>query len=207
MNGVKKEHESYGMISISRFSSNKSEFFGSDVSHAGGISITISKADVERKYHGEWFHAGDEIVRIRMSANQYVDAITSGMNTQGVPCTIEHINGESMQQIDHLINKKDQFNSEMAETQQEYKNRIDDILAKLEGNIGKRKQADIKGDLETLKSHILSNTPFVLKCFDEAMEKTVSEAKHSVSNYIDHKVHNLGIEAIKDQLSISIEKE
>ena len=202
---MKKEHESYGMINISKFTGNNSQFFGSDLTHGGGVSITISKADVDRKYHREWFHSGEELIRVRLSASQYVDAITSGMNTQGVPCTIERYENKRVEQIDHVINKKEQFNNEMIDTQQEYISKIDSIIQELDGAIGKRKVSEIKNDLDTLKRHLLSNTNFVLKCFNEAMEDTVTEAKHSISNYIDHKVHTMGIEGLKEQLKISIE--
>jgi len=202
---MKKKHESYGMIKISRFSCNKSEFYGSDISHMGGISISISKSSVKRDLHGEWFHPEGELIRVELSANQYVDAITSGMNTEGVPCTITRYNNKSIPQISHIEDKKELFVNEMAGTQDEYMNKIQAIIDKLEGGIGKRKSDEIKFDLEVLANHISSNTNFVLKSFNEAMENTVTEAKHSISNYIDHKVHTMGVEGIKDKLHMSIE--
>lgn len=202
---MKKEHESYGMVQINKFSSNNSTFFGSDISHMGGISITISEADVDRKLSDNWYHSGKEIVRVEMSASQYVDAITSGMNTQGVPCTILRRENKSVDQICHIEDKKNLFMGEMKQTQDKFKESVNDIISLLEGNIGKRKKEEIKKGLERLKWHISSNTNFVLKQFNEAMEKTVTEAKHSISNYIDNKVHTLGIEAMKDQLQIGIE--
>ena len=202
---MKKEHESYGMIQISKYNGS-SEFFGSDVSHNGGVSITISKAVSDRDLSNDWYHSGNELIRVRLSSNQYVSAITSGMNTTGVPCTIERFNNNKIEQINHITNKKEQFVSEMEDTQEEFKVKINKIIEKLDGNIGKRKSDEIKKDLEVLRNHISSNTNFVLKCFNEAMEKTIVEAKHSISNYIDSKVHSLGLEAIKEQLQVSIDK-
>lgn len=202
---MKKEHESYGMLDISRFSGNNSQFFGSDLVHGGGISITISKADVERSLHKDWFHSGEQLIRVELSHSQFVDAIISGMNTGGVPCTILRYDGKQVPQIDHVDNRKEQFRNEMTETHTKYKKQIDGILGLLNGNIGKRKADEIKHELAILKSHIESNTNFVMTSFNEAMENTVTEAKHSIANYIDHKVHSLGIEGIKKELQISIE--
>jgi hypothetical protein len=202
---MKDKHESYGMLDISRFSGGKGQFFGSDLVHQGGISISIHNANRKRDLSTDWIHAEDEIIRIELSHNQFVDAITSGMNTAGVPCTIKRFDGKGVPQIDHVIDRKEQFTNEMQETQGKYKKRIDGILELLEGNVGKRKAAEIKHELEILKSHIGSNDNFVLKCFNEAMDKTVTEAKHSVANYIDHKVHSFGIEAMRKELNISIE--
>lgn len=196
-----KQHESYGMIRVNKFTGNGSQFFGSDIVHNGGMSITISSAEVERGLSSEWYHDNKELIRIQLSSSQFVDAITSGMNTSGVPCTIIRFNNKGMEQIDHIDDKIDEFNVDMVDTQTEYLNKIDNILNKLEGTIGKKKAEEITHDLRVLKSHISSNTNFVMKCFNEAMEKAVTEAKHSVSNYIDNKVHSMGIEAMRNELN------
>lgn len=201
---IKEKHESFGMIRISRFSSNESQFFGSDLLHSGGISITISQATKVRKLNSDWHHPDEDLIRIDLSSNQYVDAITSGMNTSGVPCTIKRIGRKSIEQINHATSKKDQFRNDMAETQKEYADRIDAILEKLEGNVGKRKADDIKKDLKILKSHMASNTDFVMTCFNESMEKTVSEAKHSIANYIDHKIHSAGLESVRKEIDVKM---
>lgn len=201
------EHESYGMIDVSRFSGGNGQFFGSDLIHNGGISISIYRGKKENNLSSEWFFPKEELIRVEMSHNQFVDAITSGMNTSGVPCTIKRYGKKLVEQIDHVTDKKEQFRNDMRETHEKYRNRIDAILSKLEGNVGKRKANEIKHDLEILKTHMASNTNFVMSCFNEAMDKSVTEAKHSIANYIDHKVHSLGIEGIRKELQISIDKQ
>lgn len=57
------KHESYGNIDISRFSGNNSEFFGSDLYHNGGISITISNADRSKEYGRERIHSCEQLIR------------------------------------------------------------------------------------------------------------------------------------------------
>ena len=103
MDKVSRTHESYGIVNISKFSSNGSEFFGSDLVHNGGVSITISNGEVSRDLSTDRYNAvGRELVRIELTHNQFVDAITSGMNTIGVPCTIKRFNGKSLEQITHI---------------------------------------------------------------------------------------------------------
>lgn len=198
------EHESYGIINISKFNSNGSQFFGSDLKHNGGITISISKGEKIRKLNSEWFHENEELIRVELTHNQFVDAITSGMNTSGIPCTIKRLGQKQIEQIKHVEDKRDLFSNDMKDTHTEYINRINDILTLLDGNIGKKKADEIKNELKTLKTHISSNTNFVMKCFNESMDKSVTEAKHSIANYIDTKVNTLGIEALRDQLQISL---
>lgn len=201
---MKKEHESYGMIDIARFTGGNCQFFGSDLRHNSGISITISSASLKRDLPHEWYFPEETLFEIELSNNQFIDAITSGMNTSGVPCTIKRIGSKGVPQIDHALDKREPFRDDMIETHEKYKDRIDSILEMLEGNIGKRKTSEIKHELNILKSHIAGNSNFVMKSFNEAMEKTVTEAKHSVANYIDTKVHALGIEHLKKDLQITM---
>jgi hypothetical protein len=203
---MKKQHESYGMISVSKFASNHSQFFGSDLVQNGGVTIEINTAEKERKYNSEWYQPKSNVISVRLSYNQYVDMITSGMNTVGVPCTIQNVQGKRIEQIDHIENKKEMFQNDMLDTHKEYHKRIDEILSMLDGNnIGKRKAEEIKHEIEVLKGHISGNTNFVMKCFNESMEKAVTEAKHSVSNYIDNKIHTLGIESLREEMKVSID--
>ncbi len=183
------EHESCGMIYIAKFT-GQSEFFGSDIIQNGGIKIIISKASVKRNLSTEWYHGENEIIRVEMSSNQFIDAITSGMNTSGVPCTIKHIQGVKMQQIDHVTDKKQIFRNELIDTHKEYFKKIDSLIELASSPMSKKEQTKILGDLKILRHHIESNTNFVMDCFNESMEKTVTEAKQSVSNYIDHKIHS-----------------
>jgi hypothetical protein len=204
---MKDEHESYGMISISKFTGRELEYFGSDLVHNSGVTITISSADKETKLSSDWYRSKADLIEIELSNNQFVDAITSGMNTSGVPCTIKRIARKSIPQISHVRDKKEQFSNDMKDVHKEYEDKINNILEMMDGNIGKGKSKEIKSKLGILKNHISRNTNYVMSCFNESMEKAVTEAKHSVSNYIDHKVHSFGIESMRKELEIKIEKE
>jgi len=205
-NENKKEHDSYGMISISRFSGGGCQFYGSDINHSGGFSITISKSYMENKYASKWHYSSDELIEVNISTNQFIDLIGANLNTSGVPCTIKHINCQRIEQIEHVVDKKCEFRNNMNETYEEFYKRIDNILELLsDGNIGKKKQKDLIHEMQILKGHIKSNTDFIMDRFNESMDDTITEAKQNISNYVDHKVQSLGIEAMREELNTSIE--
>lgn len=193
---MKNNHETFGKISISKYS-GRGEFFGSDLVHNGGINIEISGASVERKVGREWIHSENLKIRVQMSHNQYIDMITSGMNTDGVPCTIIHDGTKFLDRIPHAKNTKEDFKRDFNKTNEQLLLRIEELQSKLSGNIGKRKLEELKHDLSIIKNHLESNIPFVMNSFTEEMEQVVTEAKHSISNYMEHKVRTLGLEAIK----------
>lgn len=198
----RKTHESYGNLQISKFSSNHSEFFGSDLVHRGGYEITISNCEI---VDGKRYFPTSQLIRIRLSYNQFVDAITSSMNGSGVPCTIDHVLGKRTERISYIEDKKEVFKGQMKKTNSEYIVRINNIINEFgTGNIGKRKQKELLHELQTLKNHLLTNTQFVMDCFNEEMDKTVLEAKQNISGYIDNKVNTLGIEKLRDEISVSL---
>lgn len=200
-----KKHPSYGKISISRFSSNRVEFFNSDLYHSGGINLTISKGSVERRHGSEHVYSEEDLIQVRMSNSQFIDAITSGMNTDGVPCTIERVLGENIPSDQFVQPSKDKFRGDMKDVYSGLLAKIKSIETKLsQPTLGKRKIEEIKGEVDTLKRHLVSNTNFTMKTFEESMERSVQEAKQSIANYIDHKTHTLGVQALRDQFLIEM---
>jgi hypothetical protein len=120
------EHESYGMIGISRVSGCSGPLFGSSIEHQNTIQITISKAKLDRReYHSDSHYKGSDIVNIEMSQSQFAEAITS-MNTMGTPCTIRRtwIDGK------YKSTERSTFVSKRKQFQEEFKTDIDDLYEK-----------------------------------------------------------------------------
>lgn len=123
----KKIHPSYGKVSISRFNSNRAEFFNSDLYHSGGITLEISNASVERRHGSECVYSEEQLIQVRMSNSQFIDAITSGMNTDGVPCTIERVAGERVAPDTFVQPHQDKFRSDMRGVYADLEQRIEEL--------------------------------------------------------------------------------
>jgi hypothetical protein len=93
----KYEHESFGMLQISRTDCGGAgmSLFGSSVKHNHIITLRVHKAEKCRHIHQDWYHSRDCLVEIYLSPLQFVDAMTN-MNTMGVPCTLKTVNGNPM---------------------------------------------------------------------------------------------------------------
>lgn len=85
-------HESFGVISVSKFSSSRNiRYFGSDIPHREGISLQIAMGDLSRHKGYDFIHEkGCKFIEITMSPAQFAD-IMSNMNSSGVPCTIKYV--------------------------------------------------------------------------------------------------------------------
>lgn len=203
--GETESHESYGMIGIHRQSCNKGmSLFGSSIKHHTIFSITIHEANKHRSLNRNWYGSKREIVEIHLSSTQLVDLITSPNIGDGIPCTIIH---DQHKQIDGCpeVDQRQIF-------EDEFKRNIEKVIRKTESTIAKAqemfaqdriKKSDQTTVLESLRSilqDLQCNMPFVYEQFNEAMDKTVSEAKGEVEAFVTSKALSLGIEALQDEV-------
>ncbi len=203
--GEEETHPCYGQISVSKYQGD-SEFFGSNVTHHGGIIIEVCKASYNRHLSHDWTHSEETLVEVRLSPLQFAELITTGMNTQGVPCTIYRDHNGRVEQA-NFTDSIEQFGNEYNEDVENQIASIKDAMAMVETALSAKsvKKSDLKSihaKLSAMHTDIKSNMPYVKKCFTEHVQKSVLEAKTSVESFIDAKVRSLGIKSLKD-LSIN----
>lgn len=194
-----REHESYGILQINKFTGNNQQFFGSDLIHSGGISVTVSTANAIDKEGYSIVHGDKQIVSFEMSYSQWLDAITSGMNTQGVPVTLKYANGSRIPQIDHVEDKVNTFRKGVLSRSNKAVDALNNLQSVLsQSKLSKKEKEELRIAIACIKNDITVNTEFVKTLFDEHVEKQVSQAKHEVANYIESKVRSLGLQAIEN---------
>lgn len=198
----KCEHPSYGLIQMSKYQ-GKDHFFGSSVPHQGGISIRISKAYVQRNLSTDWTYADDTIVEIRLSALQFAELITTGMNSSGTPCTIKYEHSVGIIEDPPFEDKDDLFKEEYAETIKEQVDKIDEALSITSSvlsqkTIKKGQVKEIKRLLELSRQDIVHNMEYVKRCFTDHVQRSVTEAKASVESFIEGRVRSLGVQKLEE---------
>ncbi len=195
-------HPSYGQLQITKFSGYCPNLYGSSIEHNGGVTFSISESECERDLSSDHYHTKDEIIEITMSHNQFVEAITSGMNTSGVPVTITRRDGRRIAPPD-FVNKRAQFDNEfalkMAKLEKNIGTIIEDAETLLKGskapNKGEREH--ILNSIQMLKQEVGKNVPYMKVQFDKQMDKTVVEAKAEIDGFYETKIRQFGLEAIE----------
>ncbi len=199
--GEKQKHPCFGKIRIVKFQGD-CNFFGSNVTHHGGITISISRASYERSLSHNWISADDELIEVRLSPLQFAELITSAMNTEGVPCTIERDQSGYIKPAD-FADDVEHFKNEYNEDVQNQISDIADALRLVDEGLEAKsvKKSDlktIKARLEKLQQDIVSNMPYVKKNFTKHVQKTILEAKTSVECFIESRVISLGLKSLQD---------
>ena len=199
------KHPSFGQIRFSRVNGTFN-FYGSELQQDNYISMEIHNSEIQRELSQDRYYTTglQPIIRLRMTNGQFSEMITSLNMGMGVPCTIERLAGNKVDNLPEQESRKEfvhrKFEDRMrnfAKSIRENQKKATDIIAKK--TLSKQDMHDLKMNIEWLTSEVGSNIPFFAKCFQETMDEMVFEAKLEVENAIQHKVSTLGLNALYEQ--------
>lgn len=187
-------HESFGMARFVRRNGNPGFMYGSDVVPEKYVVLEISKnstLEYDRtmgRLCGASSKRSDEVVCIQMTSAQFAELITTINIGDGVPCTIQRINGEWIEQFKDGVQCRVDYEAEKLRNSlknlrpkfRETSERIKGIIQKL----SKVKQNEVLRELTNLQNEICANAPFYLDMFTKACEETTATAKTEIASYL-----------------------
>ncbi len=192
------KHESYGQINFHRTRNYNASFYGSDLEQDHFITMEVHHSETHRDLAKERFCETHPLLRVRMSAGQFAELITSINYGIGVPCTIESIHGKKVAElptreknVDFTHRHFDDRMKEFAKKLQNKKITARNILNKKTHS--KQDVQELVGYIDTLTEEVTENIPYFEKCFREATNKTISEAITEAENKILHKITIAGL--------------
>lgn len=193
-------HPAFGMISASRFSAQPGvTLHGSDFTHGHAISLRIAPSRVTRDLSTDRHHAHSlPYIEVQMSESQWATFVSTLNVGDGVPCTVEYVNGKEVPNLPPR-NTRGSFDKEMtarlAELTEKVKAAMQKVEADLSGLSGKKRES-VLAELRSLAQEVESNLPFVANQFDRHMERTVEKAKAEVAGYIQNETRRAGLVAL-----------
>lgn len=206
-------HPAYGVIGLCASTWNPSQhMFGSHVKHSNIITLRIKTAERTSNGDYEFIHGKKDLIEVMLTGTQLGDLLTSMNRGDGVPCTIRRTEtdwdiplieneetpiSESRKSMDeHITKVMEKADRMIKETQ---------ALLKDKKSANKGELTKISDQLAMVRQEIYSNLPFVAKCFDEKIEKTISHAKGEVDAFVSNTIRSAGLEAIsKGQYKVEI---
>lgn len=194
-------HESYAQISASRVSSNPGQtMYGSKLQHGRYIIITVSESELHRSINSDRYHDRKQLLRVRLTENQFAEFITSLNSGGGAPCTLERHNGK---QID-----SPPFRDELAMVQNEFEAKAKEVaktladaqkrLAAMVAPGGKASKAELNAlqdEIDKAVREIGANMPYMAECFVETMDHIVTDAKATIESFTADRFRSAGISA------------
>lgn len=196
-------HKSFGQISFSRTHSNGTRFYGSELSQNNYISFEISNSTKIKELGFERYSPSGTptIIRGRMTAGQFAEMITS-MNCEGIPCTLEYINGYKVENLPEEENYKEFNIRKFEERMINFSNKFEEVrkntaLLVKKPKLSKEDKRVLLHNLEWIHTEIARNIPYFAKEFQDQTDKVVLEAKTEIENAMLHKVTQLGLQALE----------
>lgn len=187
-----EEHESFGMIQVNRVQ-GRARLFGSSVDHLGFFQVAVYRGQRRSNEWGERFMATDlsPIVKVSLSPAQFVEFVTTQNQGTGIPCTIESVEGVSMDTcpVD--------MESELQKIRVNFRKRLDEALANIPGSLKsldellakKTLNKDDRNEIRSAVAHLArvlqDMAPHTLKMFSEATEKHIAKGKHELETYME----------------------
>jgi len=202
-------HESFGMVKFSRVNSSRAHnLFGSSITHRDTIHLSISKGSVKRDLHKEWYMDEKEIVNVELSENQFAELITTMNVGTGIPCTIRYLDSKRVEDPPYE-SKRQLFENEFKDDVRKIGASLSSLhteLSKLiEDKAPRSAFKEFANKVRLIAQDINSNLPFIQQSFNEAIDKTVTEAKGDIEAFVLNKVINAGLESIKNMTTPLIE--
>jgi hypothetical protein len=202
--GKVDSHPSYGLLEIHRVSGGRTALFGSSIVHGQTIRLTVHRAKSRRSLAHTWYSQEGEIIEVEMSPAQFAEAITTLNCGQGVPCTIRrHVGEDIPEPVVPAVRQQyvDEFKAVMTELHRKItagKGEVEELLKKKSLNNVDR--ARIYSTLDAIWRAVQDSVPFIHDSFNEAMDKTVTEAKAEVDAFFTNAVTTLGLQAMSSRL-------
>lgn len=184
--GTASTHPAFGQISVQRVSGSAA-LYGSDFMHSGFVRIRIFESEHRRDLSRDWHYAGRELIAVDLSEAQWATFVSSMNVGEGVPCTLDTIQGEPVPSLPPPASRTEQFAGEMAEHVEDAIREIDEVLAKLP------QKGEAASKLRRARMQLHANLPHIAGSFDKHMERTVEKAKVEIHGYINSAVARAGL--------------
>ncbi|WP_186214420.1 hypothetical protein [Burkholderia gladioli] len=190
-------HPAFAQISANRVSGG-TMLYGSDFQHNQYIAIRIGPSKLHRRLnHDSAMGESRDYIEAKLSEAQWAEFVSSLNVGSGVQCTLDSFNGEMIPALPRPSSRRDQFSAEMKQKIEKSLAHMDDLLEEIDGmKISEKQKEVLRSHLRMSRQELLSNMPFVLKCFAEHMEATVHKARVEINAYGTHILMRTGLAAL-----------
>lgn len=182
-----ENHESYGLVGISRISGRNENLFATDIVHDSWLEIRIKHCEVKRGLHQEWYHSKGRIISVYLTHSQFSEMISNPNCGDGVPCTINQLMGKNIERP-KKVNRAGQYDEEFKQDMEKLASRLDNAISDMNALLSKngatkKEKSSLLRELQMIKQDIGKNMPFVEKQFRRCLTKATDDAKRNIEGH------------------------
>jgi len=173
------------------------------------VTVTLRNSELHRDLSRDWHYASGQIVEFTMSESQWATFVSSFNLGNGVPCTLNWVEGRGAIPGIPTFDRSEVFKKDMKETTKEAEEGIKrSIAAVKEAGLSKKKTDELLAGLNKALQVLQSSIPFVQDQFDEHVEVTVERGYQEIHGYMNAVINRAGVTALAggDVSTLAIDK-
>lgn len=198
-------HPAYGMVAFNRVQGSPGKLFGSALpQHGTFIRLVVRQGSRKHDLGCDWvMGTGPSIVEAWLSASQFAELLTTMNIGDGVPCTLTRIEGRKVPEMPQDEQTEAERTYEAGETKMsvfadELKEEISAMRKKIlsKGALSMAARREVVSLLDKVLRETEANMPFALRSFQEAVDKTSTQAKAELDAVVSQAITAKGLEAL-----------
>ena len=203
MSEINEQHPSYGMIGVSHVQCTGKFLVGSEFRHSNFIVLRISRAAKQRDLSREWWFGKERLIEIHMSEAQFVEMVGRPNMGDGIPCTLDWVEGKQQPAPPEPESAQSKFRADMnadaKKCVEELRAAHAELVAAIDsGKVGKKALQEIAKKIEYAGYAVSSGIPFVAKQFDKHIENTINHAAVEIEATVANLAMRLGVEKMRE---------
>lgn len=189
-------HPSFGMIGAYRTSIGPrgKSLFDSDILHNHTVVVRIQTAQRKRDISKDWISSDRELIEIEMSEAQWASFVFS-MNTSGVPCTLQRVQGERIEQPPHAPRLQHSFDETRAAADRAFAGIREAMNVYMElPNTPAGPKREALSTLQAKINNAVPNVDYAGRVLAEHAENVVQKARADVEAMVVQRAAHLGLD-------------
>ena len=190
----REEHESFGIMQVTRVSGGKADLFMSEVKHPHRLAIRLYGAVKERGLNEDKAYPRKCLYEVYMSEAQFARLLSSVGIGGGVPATIVSRGGEMMDDCPPS-KQRETFHAELQASVDGVGEILTTLLSEAEdtlldeegeasgGYLSKNDRIELVRAIKATKQEVSSNLPFLLEQLKEKLDGTIHDAKTNIESF------------------------
>ena len=191
-----------GLIKFSRVNGTTS-CFGSEYISESYIQLEIVEADVQKNIGTTTYISGKNVVKLRITNHQFSELITNLNNGLNIPCTLEVVKGERMDNYKSTNTTMSDYQHSTIELSNECFELVEKITVQLNElsnakSPSKTKLKEVARSVDNLYTKLKHDIPWLQERFNGEMLNILSSIKQEASVWIENKLIRLGLNKSND---------
>ena len=201
------KHESFGNITVCRTQGSPHYLFGSEARHHHAIHVEINSAELHRDLSHDWVFARKRLLEFYMTESQWAHFVSSFSDGSGTPVTLRYVNGEGIEPCPAPDDSRTIFSHEVRDRVNDAVDGLKKLRVRLAealepGNktLGKKELLEVLRTVDTAVMQVTNNLPYIEQCFNDSMEKKMTDAKIEFEAIVGTRLQQMGLETLRAAL-------